>query len=352
MHEVRLLYLIAVAFELLIFVGCEKPGGVQPASRSHIDPGSANTDSALVDLEFPDGTFVDLGESWEYSDVQAQFRLRNISQTSIRFRHGVTTTCGCTSGTLSADVLAPGETATLDLSVNVSAEPGLRKQYTATVHRQLPDGTREDLPFVVVVCSKPVWRVKPESLSVRLSPSEPKDETVFVTGIHGRDVSLESVATTIPGALLDYVAGSISPEGSCRVRISIPPQTPEGHYRIFIRTTDVFVPQKVVPVVVANSSMIRVVPSRVTPQHSDGNLAAKVIVFHPSQTSVEVDESPELSVKVGNPESFDKATLRSIVSIVTTHAAKSDSKIVLKIRFTHADGTSKEQVVEVIVPKG
>jgi hypothetical protein len=342
-----------VAISSLVGLGCSDANPNlrrkenDDSTNLYVLKASQDHHSSIPELEFPSGTVADLGVGWEHANLDHRFQIKNVGEKTVRFRDGVTTSCGCTSGRLSVIELLPGETATLDLTVNVAPEAGLKKRYRATVHQQLVDGGRRDWHFEVIVESRGAWKIVPDSSTIRVATDADKEIEFIVSGSHGRDLSLVDVTTNIPNAKAKYSDSPISSRKDLIVTLQVPRDTPEGHYRVFFNSNDPLVPQKAAHVAVITAAVVRVVPNRVLVTGRSNAFSGRVSVFHPAKSVVTLEDAERFSGNVGAPEPFDADTQRTVVTFQISPNRVADRGDALQFVIEHSDGTRSPIAVDI-----
>ena len=323
-----------------VFCGCDQR--TSPIANIASTPVATSE----LGLEFPDGRVKDVGEAWENTRLNSEFRIKNSSNELIRFRDAVTTTCGCTSGKLSSAVLQPGEVATLTVAIAITDEAGLRKQYKATIHREDVNITKRDVSFVVVASSMATWKVSTQSMALRVKADEGSEAVFGIRGVFGRPVALLDVESNISGAELEFEPGLLSAEISKEVRLRVLKGTTEGQFRLKVRTSDQDVPNRNIAVRIVADHAIRVVPTNLLLNLVDGKYESRVSVFHPEGSTIAMSQSDVIQVELAEPSLFENKTCRTVLTVrapsVAGNLLDPPRKLAAAITVTASDGKTSE----------
>ena len=305
-------------------------------------------------LAFPDGNLKDLGEVWESSVADCSFRVTNTSTHPIAFRDGVTTTCGCTSGTLTPTTLQPGETGTLSISVSAPPEAGEQKEYAATIHRILENDELQNLRFFITVITKAAWTVKPDALLARIGPTEGQELKLTVETSNDRPLNLKSIVSTVPDAVCNGEIGMIPADSSRMITVVIPETAEEGRYFLTLTTDDKNVPYKMIPVQILREAAIRVVPrslilTKVAADSDATSGQGKFVVTYPGTAAgvtLEFSDGIVAQVVSGEPVDFEQDKKRSIIE-VTISDPPAASSLEATVCVQLVDGTILREPVKI-----
>lgn len=323
-----------------------------PESKTNVNP-----ESSVVGLTFPDGNVKDIGVVWESSVADCAFRVTNTSTHPISFRNGVTTTCGCTSGTLSPTTLQPGETGTLSISVSAPPEAGEQKEYVATIHRELENGGLQNLSFFISVMTKAAWIVRPDALSARIGSRGGQELKLNVVTSNDRSLNLKSIGSTLPDSICSGEIGIIPPDSSRMVTLVVPETAEEGRYFLTLTTDDENVPIKTIPVQILREAAIRVVPRslvlrKVDADHGVSSLQGKFVVTYTGTSTgitLEFPESVVAHVVCSEPVDFEQDRKISTI-VVKISDPPLESLIEAMVCVQLADGTVLREPVKIRTP--
>lgn len=308
----RVFFLLFAAAAALV-QGCQSESA-RPVARAQPSRHARGIDG----LEFPDGRDLDLGEGWENEYITCQFRIKNVSDHPVSFRKAASTTCGCTAGELSLSRLMPGETTVLTVSLNLPSVAGERKQYAATVHRELDDGTVANVSFVTEIVTSAAWYTVPAEVSVRLNAAESRTVKLNVFGSRDCVANIVGTSTTVPGGNVRHAAESLDPFRPVSVTCEIPADAGEGKYQILIQCDDKRFPQRSITVRIGREATFQALPASILLRRSgpDGQFAGKVTILVPgSAGDLQVTGPEGLNCEVGPWREYQAARKMSVVNV-------------------------------------
>lgn len=316
MSTKRLSRSVSFAIVLCVAVGCE----TQPVNNSVEVQANEQSTVLAADfgLEFPDGRTLDLGSGWENAEVKCQFRIRNSGRKTIDFRKAVTTTCGCTDGTLSKPQLPPGETTMLNLTIALPSSAGSQKRYFATVHRVLDDGTLGNIGFAVDVITNAAWYFVPESVTYRLTEGQSRSISLNVFGSENRHSRIIGATSTIPDAVVTFGSGKLDPLVAQQVLCDVPPNTPAGKYEIIVESDDDIVKKRLVAIELLRLVKVEILPQSVFLRRVKGSTlyTAKMTVISPKlAASINCIVPEGLRYSIGEPHDFEGGRQMSVVNL-------------------------------------
>ena len=178
------------------------------------------------------------------------FRITNISPTSLRIL-GVTTPCGCLAPSVRPDSLAPGESATVTLSVNTLTPAAGRQTWRGVVRTAVSTsgGPPElsELPWSLTAELVREVALTPPALAITAAGEKPIAMTVVVSDSRSKPLIIRGVVATSPH--LKTTAGTPT-GGSTPITVTALPSLPEGESleTVVIHTDDPTCPELRLPV--------------------------------------------------------------------------------------------------------
>ncbi len=337
----------ALLIALFAACGCNKVEMQTPVSRPTESLPVVNHDAGL---EFLDGRTLDLGTGWENAHVKCSFRIRNASDQVVMFRKAVTTTCGCSAGELTSPRLQPGETTTLTVSLTLPATAGERKRYSATVHRELADGSLSNIPFIADIVTKAAWYTVPETLNVRLADSESRMINLNVFGSNGRTTNIVRVTSTVPHATVKYSSQKLDPHESVTVDCALPAEVTDGTYSLVIETDDELLPQRRIRLQIHREAAFDVMPKSVLLRRydTDYRYVGRITVVAPETAGAIRCVGPGgMRCNVGSDREFERGRKMSPVDLEFEGMPSEFSGEDLVVSATTADGNVMEYRVPI-----
>ena len=259
--------------------------GICSCQRSGVD--HSKTD---LKIELLDGASKHLGEFQSDGIAKAQFRIKNASDFAITFSQFVQTSCGCADATVSPLKVLPQEFATLDMTISVDAGRKELHAVSAVVVVTGPVGDRR-ISFETLYSGDPSWEVVPYTMHARGFVGQVQSCVLLVTP-HRQSLSLKQVSCNLPDAIIGSAEpGKIAEEGR-EIRVAFPMPDIRGtrQYRLTITTDSKTLPELHVPIVVAVSEPIHVLPPIVTLSNEDGKETELrgSFVLRPADPEVEI----------------------------------------------------------------
>lgn len=155
----------------------------------------AGTVAAQPWLEFSDDSF-DFGYCLQHSEVAHAFWIRSTGADSLRILK-ITPGCGCTRAPLDKEIIAPGDSALLEIIFSTRRYDGpVTKHPRVRANDGLPDH-RLEISSVVVADNDSTWPlvVEPMDLDLAVGAGKVRTERPFtITNVSDRDCDLRLVA--------------------------------------------------------------------------------------------------------------------------------------------------------------
>ena len=293
-----------------------------------------------------DAPTFDFGE--RYADdppVVHVFRLRNTGAATLEIRETIAD-CGCAASRLSAESLAPGETAELTATLNLRGRSGPQHKTLTVISN---DPARPRLTLALQGRVKPEVEIRPMGALMGRIPSD--RETAFDIRIEfppERPNRVIAARADTPALSAEFREEEAGRSYAIMVRTVPPLQTARNDSRlqawVRVKTEKPLDPEIAIPVIAHIAAPPRVLPDAVPiPSQSDRPLTRYLIVLPGDLRNPRVEISPpprsrmRVSVRPHPHEGF-QAELDGIIP------AEIGAEDLIQVRIRHADGVEEFRV--------
>ncbi|OVE79052.1 hypothetical protein BVY01_03590 [bacterium I07] len=200
------------------------------------------------EIRFLSPKLVDLGRVLEGAVLSHTIQFVNSGEETVHLRQ-VGTTCGCTAAQTTRKDFAPGDTASIDVSINTRGFFGLMRKTVTLYFKE-----KEIKPQKIVFQVHPYTEVavNPRYLylqRIHLNPDTLITQTVKVSNQSKRSLHIKSVETDNPMVQVSPQKATITADKEQTFKISIRPETTGyKHIRIWMHTDYASKPKLEIPV--------------------------------------------------------------------------------------------------------
>lgn len=163
-------------------------------------------DSTIAEIDSRNGILVEGGPYRELEPqlgggvLQADFVMVNNNDFPVELEPNVTTSCGCSSASLSALRVAPGERTTLSLNINVPERDLTKQTIVARIMMKSPQDLDPEQIALTYDVELP-WQVQPPALTVSGYPGQRVEQTITIHRHRIHDLAVKSVEGNPPSVV-------------------------------------------------------------------------------------------------------------------------------------------------------